>query len=82
MLAWPASSRTSSIDAPGSCARRRPRFVIQVRRPLWELARQVADELGQQRRHRPAVIAAAATGAGVPVAYVLDEFERRTREAG
>jgi len=49
--------------------------------PLCEqLARQVADAIGPQAVARPRALAAAAALAGVPIAYVLDELERRVRE--
>jgi hypothetical protein len=59
-------------------------YLRRVKNPsplLEELARQVADLIGQQGRLRPGALAAAAALAGVPIAYVLDELERRTRAA-
>lgn len=62
-------------------------YVRRVRTPnpiLQQLARQVVDELPPAARVAPwnlGAIATASAAAGVPFAYVLDELERRVREA-
>jgi len=58
-------------------------YLRRVKHPsplLEDLARQVADQIGQKGRLHPSALAAAAAGAGVPFAYVLDELERRVRD--
>lgn len=61
-------------------------YLRRVRDPnpiLAELARQVVDALEdlERRGHRvhPSVLADTALAIGVPIAYVLDECERRAR---